>query len=182
MPITPITPPILTAPPLSPDRADRTTFVARSIALDDWRKTLNVPEMTAALANVYSNAVVAYDSVVAAYNSAATAIAKAAEALASANAASGSATNSAASTAAALGHKNTAAVSAGEAATSALAAQGFASQAQAVSPDSPIRINTSKVTTDFTLATGYNGSSAGPIEIADNITVTISQFATWSIV
>lgn len=52
-------PPTLTAAPTSPDRADRATFSARSVALDDWRKNSNVPEMTLALANVYANALAA---------------------------------------------------------------------------------------------------------------------------
>lgn len=68
-----------------------------------------------------------------------------------------------------------------KAAQAKLDAQGYAAQAQAVSPDSPIRINTARVAADFTLASGYNAASAGPIEIAENIIVTISDNATWSI-
>jgi hypothetical protein len=34
---------------------------------------------------------------------------------------------------------------------------------------------------NFTLPTGYNGASAGPISIDDGVTVTISNGATWSI-
>jgi hypothetical protein len=60
-------------------------------------------------------------------------------------------------------------------------AQVYASQAQATNPDSPIRINPTRVMADFTLATGYNGASAGPISIDDGVTVTISNGATWSI-
>ena len=52
----------LTAPGLSPDRSDRTTFTARAIALDDWRKNYNVPEMTLAIAGVYNNAVDCYNN------------------------------------------------------------------------------------------------------------------------
>lgn len=54
--------PTLTAAPASPDRADRATFSARAIALDNWQKNQNVPEMTAALANVYANALEAFNS------------------------------------------------------------------------------------------------------------------------
>jgi hypothetical protein len=49
--------PTLTNAPTSPDRADRATFTARSIELDNWRKNQNVPEMRTVLANVYANAV-----------------------------------------------------------------------------------------------------------------------------
>lgn len=69
----PTLPPTLTAAPTSPDRADRATFSARSIALDDWRKNSNVPEMTLALANVYSNALGAYNDATAAAGAAAAA-------------------------------------------------------------------------------------------------------------
>ena len=51
-----VTPPSMTAAPTSPDRADRATFTARSIALDNWRKNQNVPESTALAANVFANA------------------------------------------------------------------------------------------------------------------------------
>ncbi len=69
----PTSPPSMTAAPTSPDRADRATFAARAIALDNWRKTLHIPEITAALANIYSNAVDAYNNAVAAAVSAGTA-------------------------------------------------------------------------------------------------------------
>lgn len=75
-----------------------------------------------------------------------------------------------------------AATSASAAAASAINAQGFASIAQAVSPDSPIRLNTRFVRNDFTVLSGYNACSAGPIEITENISVTISDDAHWSIV
>ncbi len=67
------------------------------------------------------------------------------------------------------------------AAASAVAAAAYASQAQAVSPDSPIRLNTRAVTANFTVPAGYNAASAGPISVADGITVTVSDFSTWSI-
>jgi hypothetical protein len=51
----------------------------------------------------------------------------------------------------------------------------------ATNPDSPIRINPTRVAANFTLPTGYNGASAGPISIDDGVTVTISNGATWSI-
>lgn len=42
--------------------------------------------------------------------------------------------------------------------------------------------NAITVTTDYTITTGKNAMSAGPIEIADGITVTIPDGSTWSIV
>jgi hypothetical protein len=75
-----------------------------------------------------------------------------------------------------------AANSASAAAGSANAAQGFASQAQAVSPDSPMRLNLRKITSNFTVGSNYNAVSAGPIEVAEGVTVTINEGATWSIV
>ena len=46
----------------------------------------------------------------------------------------------------------------------------------------PIRLNTQTITANYTIPTGYNGSSAGPITIPDGITVTISDGSAWSIV
>lgn len=63
----------------------------------------------------------------------------------------------------------------------AASAAQYASQAQATNPDSPIRINPTRIKADFTLPTGYNGASAGPISIDDGVTVVISDGATWSI-
>lgn len=50
------TPPTLTAAPTSPDRSDRATFSARAIALDQWTKNSQVPQMSALGDNVYANA------------------------------------------------------------------------------------------------------------------------------
>ena len=74
-----------------------------------------------------------------------------------------------------------AAANAATAQAAATAAAQYASQAQATNPDSPIRINPTRVMSNFTLPTGYNGASAGPISIDDGVTVTISNGATWSI-
>jgi hypothetical protein len=74
-----------------------------------------------------------------------------------------------------------AAANAATAQAAATAAAQYASQAQATNPDSPIRINPTRVMANFALATGYNGASAGPISIGDGVTVTISNGATWSI-
>lgn len=68
------TPPITMTPaPTSPDRADRATFAARAVSLDDFRKNTNIPETQAAIDNVYANAVDAYISAAAAAGSAAAA-------------------------------------------------------------------------------------------------------------
>lgn len=67
------------------------------------------------------------------------------------------------------------------AAASAAAAAVYASQAQATNPDTPIRTNPKTIRADFTLGAGYNGESAGPITIADGVTVTLEDGATWSI-
>ena len=61
-------------------------------------------------------------------------------------------------------------------------AEVYASQAQAVSPDSPIRLNTSTVGSDFTVPSGYNACSAGPLTISDGVSVTVQSFANWSVV
>ena len=67
------------------------------------------------------------------------------------------------------------------AAASAPAAAVSASLAQATNPDSPIRLNPSQITADFTVPANYNAASTGPIAVADGVTVTVSDNATWSI-
>lgn len=62
MPTTPTSPPSLTAAPTSPDRADRATFTARAIALDNWTKNNQVPELGALATNLFDNATVAYNA------------------------------------------------------------------------------------------------------------------------
>jgi hypothetical protein len=51
----------------------------------------------------------------------------------------------------------------------------------AKSADSPIRLNPRKITANFAIASGYNAASVGPITIADGVTVTVGDNATWSI-
>jgi hypothetical protein len=74
-----------------------------------------------------------------------------------------------------------AAANAAAAQAAALAAQGYATQAQAVSPDSPVRLNTRRVSATLAIPTSYNAHSAGPISIDDGVAVTIAQHSTWSI-
>lgn len=42
--------------------------------------------------------------------------------------------------------------------------------------------NSQSVTTDYTITTGKNAMSAGPIEIADGITVTVPDGSAWTVV
>jgi len=46
----------------------------------------------------------------------------------------------------------------------------------------PIYLNGQTVAVDFTIAANYNGMSAGPITIANGVTVTVSNGSEWSIV
>ena len=67
------------------------------------------------------------------------------------------------------------------AAASAALAAGYASTAQATNPDSPIRLNPSQITSNFTVTSAYNAASVGPISIREGVTVTVGNNATWSI-
>ena len=44
-----------------------------------------------------------------------------------------------------------------------------------------IRINANEITTNTTSSDGDNGSSAGPLTVANNITVTVSNNSIWTI-
>jgi hypothetical protein len=44
-----------------------------------------------------------------------------------------------------------------------------------------IRINANELTQNAIISTGYNASSAGPLKVANNITVTVSNNSTWTI-
>lgn len=154
----PTVPPVLTDAPASPDRADRATFAARSIALDNWRKNQNVPEMRTALANVYANALELIN-----------------------NASLVQSDRIATQTAAASVAAQSPVVNAAAAAASALAAQGYATMAQATNPDSPVRLNPRRITANLAIASAYNAGSVGPIAVSDGVTVTVGDNATWSI-
>lgn len=67
------------------------------------------------------------------------------------------------------------------AAASAAAAAVYAAQAQATNPDSPIRLNPRRITANFTVPSGSNAASVGPIAVADGVVVTVSDNAAWSI-
>jgi hypothetical protein len=44
-----------------------------------------------------------------------------------------------------------------------------------------IRVNPNVLTENATITSGYNASSAGPLTIANNVTVTIGDNSTWTI-
>ena len=44
-----------------------------------------------------------------------------------------------------------------------------------------IRINANILSENVTISTGYNASSAGPLTIANNVTVTIANSSTWTV-
>jgi hypothetical protein len=44
-----------------------------------------------------------------------------------------------------------------------------------------IRINAAELTQNATITTGYNASSAGPLKVANNITVSVANNSTWTI-
>ena len=67
------------------------------------------------------------------------------------------------------------------AAASAAQAAVFASQAQATNPDSPIRLNSRIVASSFTVPSAFNAASVGPLTVAEGVTVTVQDNATWSI-
>jgi hypothetical protein len=48
--------------------------------------------------------------------------------------------------------------------------------------DFPIQLNTQNISANYTIPSGYNGMSAGPITIANNVVVTIPDGSSWSIV
>jgi len=50
------------------------------------------------------------------------------------------------------------------------------------SAGTPIFLNGQTISTDYTIPSGYNGVSAGPITIADGVTVTVTSGSEWSIV
>ena len=153
----PTQPPPIAPLPTPPSRSDSANFAARADAFLAAMPAL-ATEMNGAAAATNANA---------------------SEALANANAAQADrilAQSAAAAVAAASPALNAAA-----AAASAAAAAVSAGQAQAVSPDSPVRFNTRQITANLTIGSAYNAASAGPISIADGVTVTVQDHATWSI-
>ncbi len=150
-------PPTITMPPTPPSRSDPANFAARGDAFLGWFPT----------AWTYLSNLVTWLSL------------RANEVEANSNAAVQAA--STVSSVAASSPVQNAASNAAAAQLAATQAQAYASQAQAVSPDSPVRLNTRRISAALTIPAGYNASSAGRISIDDGITVTISDHSTWSI-
>jgi hypothetical protein len=74
------------------------------------------------------------------------------------------------------------AVSATSAAASASSAAGYAALlANYTDIAQPLRLHRRIVTADFTVPAEHNAMSAGPITVADGVTVTVSSHSTWSI-
>jgi microcystin-dependent protein len=48
--------------------------------------------------------------------------------------------------------------------------------------EAPIKLNLQTISADYTIPVGYNGLSAGPIVIADGVTITIPDGSAWSVV
>lgn len=189
MPI--LAPPTLTPAGLSPDRADRPTFVARSIARDDFIKNTQIPELQLALNNVYNNATEAFNAGVQAALDASAAEVSAGQAAAAAGAPMwvsgtsyvvGNATWSplnmrvyrcilatSGTTDPSLDVTHWSPISGGAGATGAGGDQVFVENDQVV-------------TTNYTLGTGKNAMTAGPVLINTGIVVTIPTGAVWTIV
>lgn len=153
----PTTPSAITALPTAPSRADPANFATRADAFLGAMQTFGT-QVSAVGTTTYNNAVEAASSASAAQSDRAFA-----QAAAAAVAAESPVANAAA------------------AAASAAAAAVSAAQAQAVSPDSPVRFNTRRIDAALTIPSAYNAGSTGPIAISDGITVTVQDFATWSI-
>jgi hypothetical protein len=47
---------------------------------------------------------------------------------------------------------------------------------------SPIRLNPQVISENTTIPSGYNGMTAGPVTVADGVTVTIADGSVWSVV
>jgi len=46
----------------------------------------------------------------------------------------------------------------------------------------PIQLNGQTISADYTIPSGYNGVSAGPVTIASGVTVTVSSGSAWAVV
>jgi hypothetical protein len=153
----PTSPTPITTLPTAPSRADPANFATRADAFLGQLPTFGT-QANAVASVTYTNAV---------------------EALASANAAQADRILAQAALAGITAQSP--AVNAAAAAASAAAAAASAAVAQAVSPDSPVRFNTRRIDAALTIPSAYNAGSTGPIAIADGITVTVQDNATWSI-
>jgi len=46
----------------------------------------------------------------------------------------------------------------------------------------PIQLNGQTISQDYTFPTGYNGLTAGPVTVANGVTVTVTSGCEWSVV
>ncbi|MEN9885773.1 MAG: hypothetical protein RL758_351 [Pseudomonadota bacterium] len=153
----PTNPTPITSLPTAPSRADPANFAARADAFLGALGAFGT-QTNAVGSATYTNAV---------------------EAAAAANAAQ--ADRVLAQSAAAAVAAQSPASNAAAAASSAAAAAVSAGQAMAVSPDSPVRFNSRRISANLTIGSNYNAASTGPISVDDGITVTVQDHATWSI-
>lgn len=63
-----------------------------------------------------------------------------------------------------------------------IAAETYLEQHSDFDADNPILINPNTITTNTAIAAGNNATSAGPITIADSVTVDVGDGANWTIV
>ena len=150
-------PPVLASPPTPPTRSTPASFAAAGDAFLSWVPTAWA-NLASVIAWVYATALDVF-SLASAAQSDRVLCAAAAAAVSTANPV----------------------VNAAAAAASAAAAAVSASTAQATNPDSPIRLNPRRITADFSVASAYNATSAGPITISEGVTVAVGDNATWSI-
>ena len=60
--------------------------------------------------------------------------------------------------------------------------QQFTSGGGSATADNGIFVNANTVSTSYTIASGYNGLSAGPVTVNSGVTVTISSGSVWTVV
>jgi len=66
-------------------------------------------------------------------------------------------------------------------ATGPVGATGAPGATGATGPQGPVALNLQEINTNYTLPTGYNAYSVGPVSIATGILVTVPSGATWKI-
>lgn len=152
-----VSPPGLTSPPTPPSRSDPANFAARGDAFLSWLPTAWA-NLTAAMAWITARTQEVFDS----------AAATQADRILSQSAQAAIAAQSPQANAAA-------------AAQSAAAAAQSATLAATTNPDALLRLNPRSITSPTAIASAYNAHSTGPLSVAEGITVTISNNATWSI-
>lgn len=59
---------------------------------------------------------------------------------------------------------------------------GFTSQNGAITTEAPFYLNKQIISESFVIPTGYNAMSAGPLEVADNVSIEVPDGSSWTIV